>query len=172
MEQLKFKLPNLKYKSLLFNESHNVGFEGRADEYEKQNKLYKKVGYTEHNSRYRQTFEVGNDVYNFGKTLFDNCTISIMCQLPGQTLPMHTDTFYTFATKNNVDPKDCLRINIFLEDWKNGHYLEIDNIPVVKWKKGDAVLIHAGQPHLSGNMGMCSKYTMQITGIKDEFKRS
>ena len=33
-------------------------------------------------------------------------------------------------------------------------------------------IIKYGQPHLSGNMGMEPKYTMQITGLYEEFTRS
>ena len=94
-----------------------------------------------------------------------------MKQTPGHTLPLHVDTFYQFAEKNSIDPNKCCRLNIFLEDWQSGHYLEINGIPILNWQKGDAIIIYKDEPHLSGNMGMSDKYTMQITGVINEFKR-
>lgn len=167
----KVNLPILEYKELNFQKHTNVSFENRSEEFEEQNRLYQTVGYTEHNSVYFQTFEVGKDVLDFAHSLFPRFSVSIMKQLPGQTLPEHDDTFFQFSKKFKVDSKDCMRLNIFLEDWQSGHYFEINNTPVLQWRAGDAILIDKGEKHLSGNMGMTPKYTMQITGVRSEFKR-
>ena len=63
-------------------------------------------------------------------------------------------------------------MNFFLEPWKSGHYFEILNEPFVGWGKMNFKIIRYGELHLSGNMGMEPKYTMQITGLYEEFKRS
>ena len=91
--------------------------------------------------------------------------------MPGQTLPSHVDTFYMISKKFDVAPEDCIRVNIFLEDWESGHYFEINNNPILQWKRGDAIIIEKDEPHLSANNGMKPKYTMQVTGVRDEFKR-
>ena len=172
MDKINLQLPKLNYKNLDWNRSDNVSYQGRSDKFEEQNNFYQKIGYTENNTEYFQTFDIGDDIKNFINTLFDRCSCSIFKQMPGQTLPQHTDTFYTFAEKNNINPKKCIRLNVFLEDWKTGHYFEINDTPVLQWKAGDAIIIEYDKPHLSGNMGLEPKYTMQITGIYDEFKRS
>lgn len=171
MEKISLDLPNFEYKTLPYTNMHNVGYESRSVKYEKQNELYRRVGYNSKNSAYKQTFEVGLEINDFASTLFERCTISVMCQSPGQTLPEHLDTFYSISKKFDVDPKKCCRVNIFLEDWKSGHYFEINENPFLQWKAGDAIIIELDEPHLSGNMGLTNKWTMQVTGVKDEFKR-
>lgn len=171
MDKIKLSLPLIEYKNLPWTEQHNVGFENRSTQYELQNQLYRKAGYTEYNSCYKQTFNIADNTKNFAATLFDRFSCSVICQEPGQTLPLHVDTFYKISQQFNVDANDCIRINIFLEDWQSGHYFEIDNVSFTSWTRGDAVIIQTNQPHLSGNMGLTPKYTMQITGVKNEFKR-
>lgn len=168
---LNFFLPKFEYKDLDYTQMNNVSFENRSIEFEQQNKKYLDAGYTNYNSEYYQTFKVGNDIKDFCDTVFPRYSVSIIQQRPGQTLPLHDDTFYQFAKLNKIDPNDCIRVNIFLEDWKSGHYFEIDNTPVLQWKAGDAIIINRGVLHLSGNMGMTNKYTMQITGVRSELKR-
>jgi hypothetical protein len=171
MDKINLTLPVFEYKNLSWVEQHNVGFENRSSQYESQNQLYRDVGYTKFNSCYKQTFDINDDIRNFATTLFDRFSCSVMCQEPGQTLPLHVDTFYKISQQLNVEKTECIRINVFLEDWKSGHYFEINNSSFTDWSKGDAIIIQTNQPHLSGNMGLESKYTMQITGVKNEFKR-
>jgi len=170
MEQIKLKLPKLEYKKLHWDEKDNVSDEGRATAFESQNKKYHLAGYTTHNTKYKQAFPSTNQFTDYSATLFDRCTIAIMWQMPGQTLPSHVDTFYMVSKKFGVDANDCIRVNIFLEDWQSGHYFEINEQPILHWKRGDAIIIEKDEPHLSANNGMVPKYTMQITGVKNEFK--
>jgi hypothetical protein len=171
MDKIKLTLPFFEYKNLPWIEHHNVGFENRSNQYESQNYIYQQAGYTQYNSCYKQTFEVTQEITCFASTMFDRFTCSVICQTPGQTLPLHTDTFYKISQQFDVQANDCIRINVFLEDWQSGHYFEINNTAFTNWTKGDAVIIQTNQPHLSGNMGLKPKYTMQITGVKNEFKR-
>ena len=92
--------------------------------------------------------------------------------MPGQTIPEHFDTFYQFSQKNNCSKEQVCRLNFFLEEWKPGHYFELLGEPFTKWRKMNFKVIRYGQLHLSGNMGLLPKYTMQITGLYEEFKRS
>jgi len=163
-------LPHFDFVSLDWIEHDNVTSQGRAIEFEEQNQMYRRAGYTEFNSFYYQAFDMSQEILKFADSLFPRCSVSVMRQPPGQTLPSHEDTFFRFAKTHNVDPYDCIRVNIFLEDWRSGHYFEINNTPVVPWQSGDAVVIHRDEPHLSGNMGMTEKFTMQVTGVENEFK--
>ena len=57
------------------------------------------------------------------------------------------------------------KIKFFLENWKSGHYFEINDTPIVKWKKGDYVMRKNDVPHMAANLGRENRYTMQVTGI-------
>lgn len=171
MERINLKLPEFNYKNYNWIREDNVTIEDRASEFEQQNLRYIEAGYNHDNSMYYRAFEVDEAVHDFCRTLFAEYSVGIMKQPPGQTLPIHEDTFYKFAKVNNVDPYACCRVNIFLEDWQSGHYFEINQTPVLHWKRGDAIIIEHDEVHLSGNMGVSPKYTMQITGAKNELTR-
>ena len=53
---------------------------------------------------------------------------------------------------------------MLLEDWKPGHYLEVDSKPYVAWKAGDTVEWVYDLPHMAANIGLEDRYTLQITG--------
>lgn len=170
MEKIKIKLPNLNYKNLDWIKQDNVSSKGRDSKFEDQNTFYRNAGYNEHNTVYYQCFDVDKTFTDFCGTLFRKFTVSVFKQSPGCTLPEHVDTFYKFCSAHHADPNNVIRINVFLEDWASGHYFEIANTPILQWRAGDAILIPYNIKHLSGNMGLTDKYTMQITGLKDEFK--
>lgn len=93
-------------------------------------------------------------------------TIATIRQRPGQVLPWHNDHFYKIIENNpEVDKTRIVRANIFMEDWKTGHILQIDNEVISNWKKGYGFIWSSGVYHLSGNLGLEDKYTMQISGI-------
>jgi len=60
---------------------------------------------------------------------------------------------------------DVERSVIFLEDWKSGLYFEIDETPMVDWKKGDYILWKNDTLHMAENLGKENRYTMQVTEI-------
>jgi hypothetical protein len=158
---------NIKFETL----SDNVSL-GNSSEYDEQNIRYMKAGYTDKNTQYYQAFELPDEYHTFAKTIFSDYSLSVIKQMPGQTIPEHFDTFYKFCENNKCDKEDVCRLNFFLEDWKPGHYFEIMYEPYTRWEKMNFKIIKYGQPHLSGNMGMEPKYTMQITGLYEQFKRS
>lgn len=158
---------NLKFDVV----SNNVTL-GNSSEYDEQNRRYIEAGFTDKNTEYYQTFELPDEYHQFAKTIFSEYSLSVIKQMPGQTIPSHFDTFYKFSEKNGCSKMDVCRLNFFLESWKSGHYFEILNQPFVEWGKMNFKVIRYGQLHLSGNMGMEPKYTMQITGLYEEFKRS
>ena len=159
---------------------HNINFEtisnnvslGNSSEYDEQNIRYTMAGYTDTNTQYYQSFELPDEYHIFANTIFSVYSLSVIKQMPGQTIPEHFDTFYKFSKNNNCKKEDVCRLNFFLEEWKTGHYFEILGEPFVKWNKMNFKIIRYNEPHLSGNMGMEPKYTMQITGLYEEFKGS
>tara|TARA_B100002019_G_scaffold169146_2_gene146255 strand:- start:11825 stop:12319 length:495 start_codon:yes stop_codon:yes gene_type:complete len=79
-------------------------------------------------------------------------------------MPTHVDHFNTYCRVFNKDRKEVRRAIVFLEDWKPGHYFQIDNVGVVNYKAGEYVLWAPDVPHAASNIGVEPRYTLQITG--------
>lgn len=84
----------------------------------------------------------------------------------GTILPVHRDTYKRYVELFNLQGKEhtIRRAIVFLEDWSSGHYLELDNIPVVGWNRGFTVMWAYDRPHMAANIGLTPRYTLQITG--------
>jgi hypothetical protein len=91
-------------------------------------------------------------------------TISSILQPPGCVIPWHRDTFYQINKKYPERTEVKVRANIFLEDWKMGHFLQYDNTVATHWKSGEGLLWDSKVLHLGANAGMENKYTLQISG--------
>jgi hypothetical protein len=79
-------------------------------------------------------------------------------------MPTHVDHYNTYCKVFNQKHEDVRRAIVFLEDWKPGHYFEVDSTALVNWKAGEFVLWHPEVPHAASNIGVDSRYTLQITG--------
>jgi hypothetical protein len=85
---------------------------------------------------------------------------------PGSVLPVHHDTYQRFREIHKLDHTAVImRVIVFLEDWQSGHYLEMDDTPVLNWRAGEWVCWGNDFPHLAANIGRTDRYTLQITGI-------
>ena len=133
--------------------------------------LYKSWGYNEFNTVFYQVFN--HQYTEIFQPLIDmsglkKAVSSFITQTPGNTLPMHQDTFINFKLKNNIDPKnpDVVRYMIFMEDWQPGHTFLVEDEDVSYWKKGDMVF-WGDKYHLGSNGGSVPKTTLNITGISD-----
>jgi hypothetical protein len=64
-----------------------------------------------------------------------------------------------------------LRANIFLEDYKMGHFIQYQEqgndqfVTVADWKAGDALMWDDKVEHLGANCGFEPKYTLQVSGF-------
>jgi len=92
---------------------------------------------------------------------FTNSVVSVINIPPGQTIPYHCDKHYLLQKKYGQG--ETWRYLIMLEDWKKGHYFEIEDQPYVKWRAGDWVKIPQSAWHLAGNMGTDPFYSAQVT---------
>jgi hypothetical protein len=121
--------------------------------------------YNQYNSSIWQMFDCCPDwTYDIAKLLpqvFKNYVASITKIDPGQTVPWHQDKHYVLQEK--FGSGDTSRFLVFLEDWKTGHYFEIHNQPIVKWKRGDYLHFQRKDWHLSGNMGLEPFFSAQVT---------
>jgi hypothetical protein len=79
-------------------------------------------------------------------------------------MPTHVDHFNTYCRVFNQERKDVRRAIVFLEDWKPGHYFEVNGSAVVNYKAGEYVLWEPDVPHAASNIGVDPRYTLQITG--------
>lgn len=105
--------------------------------------------------------------YEVAKQLaLQNSGITLYCMMPGIIMPEHSDTFIKYREIMKLKSTDDVgRAVVFLEDWKSGHYFEINETPIVNWRKGDYILWKNDTPHMAANLGKENRYTMQVTGI-------
>jgi hypothetical protein len=101
----------------------------------------------------------------FGGT---NVGVNFLRMRTGDLLPRHSDSYKTYINVHNItDPSTIYRAIVFLEDWKSGHILEVDDTPFSKWSAGDYVIWQYDTPHLAANIGIDPRYTAQITFTKN-----
>lgn len=82
-----------------------------------------------------------------------------------EIMPIHSDHFRTYCRLNDTTPDQVYRVVLMLEDWKPGHYFEMDGVGYVNWKAGDWFKWRGDVPHAAANIGPESRYTLQITGM-------
>lgn len=84
----------------------------------------------------------------------------------GTVMPVHSDLYKRYVELFNLEGREhtIRRALLLLEDWKPGHYLEVDSKPYVNWRAGDTVEWVYSTPHMAANIGLEDRYTLQITG--------
>ena len=88
----------------------------------------------------------------------------------GTVMPVHSDLYKKYIELFNLQGREhtIRRAIILLEDWKSGHYLEVNGVPVVNWNAGHTVEWTYDTPHMAANIGLEDRYTLQITGHLDD----
>ena len=111
------------------------------------------------------------------KDMFSNkiehSMVTINLIKPGFFIPPHKDVFlklHSYAKENNIDltNKEAVRINLFLQDHKIGHFFEMENEVCMNYKKGDYAIIRLGKIHSVINIGNENRYTLQVSGFADK----
>ena len=84
----------------------------------------------------------------------------------GTVLPTHSDLYTRYVTIHNLQGHEdtIRRAIVFLEEWKPGHYSEIDSKGFVDWRAGTVIEWSYDTPHAAANIGIAPRYTLQITG--------
>ena len=104
-------------------------------------------------------------VHRIGRNFtLSNQTYSVYKMQTLDIMPVHIDHFNTYMNIFGVEYKDIRRVLVMLEDWKPGHYLEIDGIACTDWTAGDWFSWNSDVPHAASNIGIEDRYTLQITG--------
>lgn len=106
------------------------------------------------------------DFGELGKKLsIDVVSVSAIKQCPGNTIPLHRDMFYQVKKKFPNRKEKIVRANIFLEDWKTGHFLQYNDIVDTHWKQGQGHMWDSDVLHIGANNGMEDKFTLQVSGF-------
>jgi hypothetical protein len=105
-------------------------------------------------------------IFNIGSNFpeLKNKTYTIYKMTTCEIMPTHIDHFETYGRLFSVEKSKVFRVIVFLKDWSPGHYFEISNQGIVNWKKGDWIMWSNEEPHAASNIGLESRYTLQITG--------
>ena len=84
----------------------------------------------------------------------------------GTILPTHSDLYVKYVKLFNLQGQEqrIRRAIVFLEDWRPGHYSEVNGEGVVNWSAGDVIEWAYDLPHAAANIGIEDRYTLQITG--------
>lgn len=98
---------------------------------------------------------------------WDNVGLNYYRQNTLDMFPLHQDFYTTYKKIWNIDDSYKIwRCIVFLEDWKSGHYFEIDGVSDLNWHRGDYVVWNYDVCHFAANIGLEPRYTMQITGTQ------
>lgn len=97
---------------------------------------------------------------------YANMTFTFYKMQTLEIMPEHSDHYRTYRKVHGAKSSDVVRILVMLEDWKPGHYLEINGTGFVNWIAGDYFVWENDCPHAASNIGVEDRYTLQITGTK------
>jgi len=98
---------------------------------------------------------------------YENIAVSLFCMMPGDIIPQHSDTYSRYRKVFGIsDPNLIWRSLVMLDDWKSGHYLEIDGIPETRWTAGNTFTWNNDALHIAANIGTEPRYTLQVTGTR------
>jgi hypothetical protein len=92
--------------------------------------------------------------------------IAFYCMPTGTVMPVHRDLYkkYIEVFKLQGQEHNIRRALLLLEDWKPGHYLEVNDKPYVNWMAGKTVEWYYNTAHMAANIGLEPRYSLQITG--------
>lgn len=131
---------------------------------------WKRQGYT-HDTTYGKMYG-GKDVvprwaHDVGNNLgLENCGFVFYKMDFMDIMPVHSDHYRKYCEVFKQDYDKVWRAVVFLEDWKSGHYFEIDGQAGCNWERGEYVIWKGSVPHSASNIGVEPRYTLQITGTK------
>lgn len=134
-----------EWETLGYNQSNVKSFTGSM--YDNRNPM----------PEYFDQFENVFGLYKQSFTVYRMDTLEIM--------PVHSDHYRTYCRLNDVEYNEVYRVVLMLEDWKPGHYFELDGVGYVNWKAGDWFKWKGDVPHAASNIGVESRYTLQVTGV-------
>lgn len=166
------------YRDLTYWEKHSIGeipkddiWDSRASrEKLNQERMYKAWGYEQVCTQHWQIFEeeipgIFIDKAQELRHVITDTTVSLLKIMPGRQLPWHMDTFaFYLKTRPHLELDDCQRVLVFLEDFQQGHIVQIGSQLISGWRAGDAITWKSDIWHGACNFGVTPFYTLQYTG--------
>ena len=125
-------------------------FGGFPDSYDMGNTLIRQLWWTSEQI----------DFDELGKKLgIEVVTVSSILQPPGNSIPVHRDTFFQIKKAFPNDTRLKVRANMYLEDWHVGEFLQYQDADKkwqnsTHWKAGEGCVWDSNLLHLSDNAGM------------------
>ena len=92
-----------------------------------------------------------------------NVGITYYKMVTGVISPRQNDEYIKYRKLFDIPLEKCVRVIVFLQDWKSGHYFEINDTPITDWRAGDYVFWKSDTPHMAANIGTTERYTLQWT---------
>lgn len=154
--------------------NHNISGQGTVNNdnaYQSILDQHKKYGYTEHNTViWKSTACEPKLTFSWEQKVVDqlplsHAVVALTRQNPGQVLPWHEDRFFMLRKQHPENTAPIWRFLLMMQDWKIGHFLQINNTVFTHWSQGDLVVWHPGTMHLAANVGLEPKWTCNITGF-------
>ena len=153
-------------------------FKSDLKNYEKSEIAWSKMdniqsGYNEHNTKFKQVvYKKKETMPNWAKKLIiksklKKAYLAVNMNPPGTINPWHYDTYAGLMQQNknsNYNIDEAMRILIFVDSWKWGHFLQVGNQVITNWRSGDVYTWSYQKYHLASNSGIESRYTIAITG--------
>jgi hypothetical protein len=97
---------------------------------------------------------------------WDHISLKFYMMMPFEGLPPHRDSYVGYKKHYGIEELSRIRrCVVFLENWKSGHYFDVENVGFVNWRAGDYVLLNHRALHYAVNIGSEPRYTLQITGV-------
>lgn len=111
-----------------------------------------------------------NKLKEYFVSSYENLTFTFYKMESMDIMPNHIDHFRTYCKLFDVNRDNVVRILVMLEDWKPGHYLEINSKAITNWVAGDYFIWENDVPHAASNIGkkVDTRYTLQITATKKQ----
>ena len=123
---------------------------------------YAGVMYDSTNPMPKWVLSLGKAFYGFES---DKCGYVLYAMNTGEIMPEHTDHYETYERVFSVNRNNIMRTLVFLDNWSPGHYFDIGGTTRLPWKAGDFAQWTADTPHSASNIGIKTRYTLQITGV-------
>jgi hypothetical protein len=148
-----------------------------TDQSNKLAELNNKLGRNKHNT-FELNYGMNGDTNSLLKDLLgsdniqklkadpDSILMRLIVKFPGHGVAWHFDDAGSYAKKfPNADRTKLRRLWFSLDDWKDGHAMQISKTVLTNYNKGDVYNIPFGLGHASSNFGYCPQYTISFTGI-------
>ena len=97
----------------------------------------------------------------------DSILMRLIVKFPGHGIAWHLDDAGSYKKKfpNFTDTSNLKRLWFSIQDWKDGHAMQISKTVLTNYDKGAVYQIPFGLGHASSNFGYHPQYTVSFTGI-------